>query len=50
MNKQLGLQYAGGGLDPHEFKEIQLALYFSIFVLRVHAPAHALSRPRLRMV
>ena len=51
MNKHLGLQHVGGGLGPLvNFKEIQPALYLSTLVLRVHAPAHALSRSRLRMV
>ena len=33
-----------------ELKEIQPALNFSTLVLRVHAPAHNLSRPKLWMV
>ena len=51
ISKHSGLQHIGGGLGPLvNFKEIQSALYLCTLVLRVHTPAHTLSRPRLRMV
>ena len=51
MNKHLGLQYVGSGLGPPvNLQKLQPALYLSTSVPRVHAPAHAPSRPRLQMV
>ena len=51
MSKHLGLQYTLDGLSPlKNSKKYRQHCTLGTLVLRVHAPTHALSRPRFQIV